>query len=152
MAVLAKSPYQEYVVYGPYTHTETNRKRVTLIKCDGSAQRHIAYSRYLMEVHLNRRLESFEDVHHINGDLADDRLENLTILNHSDHTKLHTKDNPVNPPLSEDFVCPTCEKPFSRTGEALTQIKIRRKQGGYRGPFCSLKCAGFRKNKRFKFP
>lgn len=153
MAVLAKSPYQEYTIHGPYIHTATKRKRVDLVKWVGQGPKiQLAYSRYLMEVHLNRILDSMEDVHHINGDLADDRLENLQVLNRSDHTKLHTKDNPVNPPLSAEFVCPTCGAHFSKKGNALSMVRIAQKNPKYRGPFCSLQCSGFRKDKRFKFP
>jgi transposase-like protein len=45
--------------------------------------------RHLMEQHQGRKLELFEDVHHINGDRADNRIENLQILDRDEHASLH---------------------------------------------------------------
>jgi hypothetical protein len=41
--------------------------------------------RFLMERKLGRSLQPWEDVHHINGDPKDNRIENLQLLSHSQH-------------------------------------------------------------------
>ena len=43
----------------------------------------------VMEKAINRRLDAQECVHHRNGNITDNRLENLRLMTKSDHSKLH---------------------------------------------------------------
>lgn len=45
--------------------------------------------RKVMEEYLGRELKKSEAVHHINGNKEDNRIENLMIMTHSEHSKLH---------------------------------------------------------------
>ena len=52
-------------------------------------KKHYKRSRILLQLHLNKRLELWELVHHKNGDRTDDRLENLEVKDHSEHAYCH---------------------------------------------------------------
>lgn len=73
--------------------SELNRKRNPLLALEPNAANRRSYRgkehRRVMERILGRRLMPDEDVHHINGIHDDNRPENLRVMKHSDHIKLH---------------------------------------------------------------
>lgn len=65
-----------------------------------------AEHRVVMEEHLGRKLRSDEQVHHINHDRFDNRIENLMVVNAKEHGKLHSK-------YEYTKVCKVCGKAFT---------------------------------------
>lgn len=55
--------------------------------CKKSKQ--IPVHRAIMAIHLGRPLRPDENIHHINGDKTDNRIENLKILSPSEHSMTH---------------------------------------------------------------
>lgn len=45
--------------------------------------------RHIMGRHIGRELKTTELVHHANGDVFDNRIENLRIVSRSEHMKIH---------------------------------------------------------------
>jgi len=111
-----------------------NRMSV-LIKFPDGTKKIKFYSRFQMEVHLNRFLEKNEIVHHLDGNQFNDSIENLHLTTRSEHGKFHNLGQ-------EEFTCPYCFKKFILKGTPLSSFKSRYNSGAtHSGPFCSQKCS-----------
>lgn len=78
--------------------------------------------RWVMEQHIGRRLETWEQVHHINHNRFDNRIENLMIVTQEEHALLHSE-------------LPR-EKPCTECGRMFAPQKSRRRTAMTCGPAC----------------
>ncbi|MDZ4121430.1 MAG: HNH endonuclease signature motif containing protein, partial [Candidatus Cloacimonadaceae bacterium] len=52
--------------------------------------------RYIVEKHNKIKLDTNQEVHHINGDKKDNRIENLKVLTQSEHYEIHHSSSSFN--------------------------------------------------------
>ena len=72
---------------------------------------YVLYHRIVMENEIGRILNEDEVVHHINNKRRDNRIENLKLMNSTDHNKLHGES------AGKTFVifqCPVCKTIFEK--------------------------------------
>ncbi len=67
-------------------HKKDGGARWVIICRDGSK---VYFARAVMEAQLKRRLETWEHVHHVNGNALDDEPENLRVILNTEHRKEH---------------------------------------------------------------
>lgn len=125
--------YDGCKVYGPYKGRD-GRERVCVIF--DNVRKTVSYPKYLMEKHLDRYLESWETVDHIDGDYENNQLSNLRVLDRSRHISIDVKR--LEP---QEFECPECGSKFVKEGSKLHDV-ISNRRKGKAGPFCSKSCAG----------
>jgi len=101
-------------------------KRVTI---DGETK---LKHRHVMEQKLGRELKENEHIHHKNEDPTDNRVDNLEVINPSEHTRIHKKGDGV---CWIELECDKCGKEFER------RYRQRAENKGYENSYCSKSCA-----------
>lgn len=127
------SIYGRSTIYGPYKRKD-GREHV-IIRENGK-NKTVSYPKYLMECHLGRFLKDDETIHHKDGNVTNNDISNLEVINRSIHIS-----QDVIRLIEQQFECPICKIKFKLIGSQLSDAISNRKQGKT-GPFCSKSCAG----------
>lgn len=131
----ADSPYIDYLIYGPYYCKSAKRNKIILINEKDNSKLQMTWARYMMSIKINQVLDSEEHVDHIDDNSTNDILENLQILNHSDHAKKTLIDKAVTKTIVT-IQCPECNTIFEREKNHTHLINKR-----FMRTFCSRRCA-----------
>lgn len=105
----------------------------------------VSYPRLIMEKYLGRKLEPYEDVHHIDEDPLNNDISNLEIRIHGDHQKEHRKKQIT---IYEDKIanCFYCGKEFVWSAKAqknfYAALRRKKNKGKERHVFCCKSCCG----------
>lgn len=134
MKIELQSPFLEYKS-GYLVQNKEPRNLIVLIRKDNT-KTSISFARYLMSCHLNRFLEKYEHVDHIDGNKLNDTIENLQILSQLENNRKYLIQNNKIEKIIE-LICPICKSVFHRKSHNV-QFKIN--EGKI--PTCSKKCGG----------
>lgn len=123
----------KFKIFGPYRRKKDNRQIVIVVERNGK-RRTVSYPKWLMEVHLGRRLDpEKETVDHIDSDIDNNDLKNLRLVPRDEHSADDTRRV-----KNLKFECAWCGCEFERSPR-LIRDKAKKNKAG---PFCSKKCAG----------
>lgn len=136
----APAPFEGYKTYQP-SRNPAGRLVAALIPIDpasGLKPTTMAYARYLMSVHLGRRLRSDEQVDHIDGDKTNDVIENLQVLSSEQNLRKQFEEkSSLRKMVQLKCPNPNCRKIFERPRKNTHLAK----QGVFTA--CSRICAGY---------
>lgn len=119
-------------VYGPYAYADGSARRMVLRYFTDGTKQTVQHAKHVWE-EANGPVPRGMEVHHINDDCGDDRLENLELVDRRAHRLMHAATTEV-----YYGVCPECGKPFAKKARNV-RGNIKK---GKAGPFCGKSCAG----------
>jgi hypothetical protein len=109
-------------IYGPYI-AKDNRSRIVIVFLDGT-KKTVSYPKFIMENHIGRKFTKNETVDHIDGDVTNNDIDNLAVIDRSAHAKLDAKRIG-----SQTFICEVCHSSFILEGRKLHDAKHNRSKG-----------------------
>lgn len=118
-------------IYGPYLRKD---RRQHLVIVTDDKRYTISYPKWLMEQHLQRKLEEWETVDHIDNNPLNNALDNLQILSR--------RDNALKSVVYAEQIlltCKYCGKQFKKRKALEIYDRVVRKKDG---SFCSKRCVG----------
>lgn len=126
-----ENPYgDEFKVYGPYKRKD-GRMHVCLY--DGTTRITVSYPKYIIEMHLGRKLLPNETVDHIDRDFTNNKIENLRVIDRVPHIK-----DDARRVRTVIATCVYCKDTFLRRASVMQHSANMEKAG----PFCSSECTG----------
>ena len=118
-----------------YTNSKDLRTRIVIVDDNGNTTSK-SYPRILMEEKLGRPLKPNEDVHHIDEDKTNNSIDNLEIVLHGEHQKMHSQKY-----FDTIEKCQVCGQEFVFTAKQWSGYYTDLKRGKHRGFTCSRHCA-----------
>lgn len=123
--------------YGPYV-AKDGRYRCMIVHEDGRRQI-VSYPRLVMEAHLGVSLSPEVDVHHKDGNVANNDVSNLEVIDH----KVHCREHSLKYKEAVNVLCLYCSEVFSLTPKRQSQrARDTNRPFPKAGPFCSRTCSG----------
>ena len=118
-----------------YTNANDKRTRLVIKNADGKITSK-SYPRVIMESYLGRLLLPDEDVHHIDGDVTNNSIENLQIIKHGEHQRQHSQKF-----FDKTVMCQVCGNKFIWTSKRQQRYYADLKRNKPRIISCSISCS-----------
>lgn len=148
MATPAQHPFTGYNLYIVH-HAKMQRKMACLVqpgkKSENPHRTTISYARYVMAVHIGRRLEKHEEVDHIDNDRTNDDIANLQILSRVENRAKQARIQA--PAAMREMTCDFCGAAFSRRRNQTNHAKPNQKRH-YCGKPCAHRATSIRMRSR----